>query len=61
MFLQTEEGKNEMQMWMQSKEIFFFFFLWSGEKQEQREQRKKEHEMKLVELGQGEFHELPVH
>ena len=46
---------------MQKREIFFFFFYEHGEKQEQREQRKEEHEMKLEELRQGEFHELPVH
>ena len=32
-----------------------------GEKQEQREQREEEHEVGLVELGQGECHGLPVH
>ena len=46
---------------MQKREIFFFFFYEHGEKQEQREQRKEEHEMKLLELGQGECHGLPVH
>jgi len=46
---------------MQKREIFFFFFYEHGEKQEQREQRKEEHEMKLLELGQGECLELPVH
>ena len=32
-----------------------------GEKQEQREQREEDHEVGLVELGQGECHGLPVH
>ena len=50
-------------MRMQRKEIFFLssFSYEFGEKQEQSEQRKEEHEVKLVELGQGECHELPVH
>ena len=51
-----------MQMRMQSKEIFFFLFFYAlGEEQEQREQREEEHEARLVELGLGECHELPVH
>ena len=41
--------------------IFSSFSYELGEKQEQREQRKEEHEVKLVELGQGECHGLPVH
>jgi hypothetical protein len=51
-----------MLMRMQSEEIFFSSFSYElGEKQEQREQREEEHDIKLVELGQGECHELPVH
>ena len=53
MFLQTEEGKNEMQMWMQSKEIFFFFFYEHGEEQEQREQKGEELGVGLMQLDRG--------
>jgi hypothetical protein len=42
-----------------AKEEIFFYEL--GEKQKQREQRREDHGVKLVELGQGECHELPVH
>ena len=50
-------------MRMQRKEIFFLssFSYELGEKQEQREQRREEHEVGMVELGQGECHGLPVH
>jgi hypothetical protein len=50
-----------MQMRMQRKEMFSSFSYELGEKQEQREQGKEEHGVRLVELGQGECHGLPVH
>jgi hypothetical protein len=65
MFLQREGGKHEMQMrckWECKRGKSFSCFSYElGEKQEQREQRKEEHEVGLVELGQGECHGLPVH
>ena len=48
-------------MGMQKRKYFSSFSYELGEKQEQREQRKGEHEVKLVELRQGECHGLPVH
>jgi len=50
-------------MKMQGKEIFFFFFfLMNLERNKSKESRgEEEHEVKLVELGQGECHGLPVH
>ena len=61
MFLRIEEGKHEMKMKMQRKEYFSSFSYELGEEQGQREQREKEHGARLVELGLGECHELPVH
>ena len=49
-------------MQMECKNENFFSFLMNLEQeQEQMEQREEEHEVGLVELGQGECHGLPVH
>jgi len=59
------EVKHEVQMkcnWKcKTREYFSSFSYELGEEQGQREQREKEHRARLVELGQGECHELPVH
>ena len=42
--------------------IFLLFFLMNLERNKSKESRgEEEHEVKLVELGQGECHGLPVH
>jgi hypothetical protein len=41
--------------------VFLLFSYELGEEQEQREQREEEHEVRLVYLGLGECHDLPVH